>query len=220
MCAGAKHRHGGRRGPSNQSPTCPPAQLPPQVPVVSSHTSEKAPPTAHMPLLSPPRPPSLSCRGHSVAEQGPWFEAVGRLGLLMVPELYACGGLGGSCQSRPDPAAPRQGQNSHLPLIQGWGGGLVAKSCPILVTPWTIACQAPLSMGFPRQEYWSGLPSPHISLVSLYFTLSRKAPVSFFLLSSPADQTHVLQTQLLGIEIPFPSCFSTLQAETRYPSVA
>ena len=26
------------------------------------------------------------------------------------------------------------------------------------VTPWTVACQAPLSMGFPRQEYWSGLP--------------------------------------------------------------
>ena len=25
-------------------------------------------------------------------------------------------------------------------------------------TPWTVACQAPLSMGFPRQEYWSGLP--------------------------------------------------------------
>ena len=27
-------------------------------------------------------------------------------------------------------------------------------------TPWTVACQAPLSMGFSRQEYWSGLPSP------------------------------------------------------------
>ena len=26
------------------------------------------------------------------------------------------------------------------------------------VTPWTIACQAPLSMGFSKQEYWSGLP--------------------------------------------------------------
>ena len=26
------------------------------------------------------------------------------------------------------------------------------------VTLWTIACQAPLSMGFSRQEYWSGLP--------------------------------------------------------------
>ena len=40
------------------------------------------------------------------------------------------------------------------------GGGLVAKSCLTLVTPWTIACQAPLSMGFSRQEYWSGLPLP------------------------------------------------------------
>ena len=28
------------------------------------------------------------------------------------------------------------------------------------VTPWTGACQAPLSMGFSRQEYWSGLPCP------------------------------------------------------------
>ena len=28
------------------------------------------------------------------------------------------------------------------------------------VTPWTAACQAPLSMGFSRQEYWSGLPFP------------------------------------------------------------
>ena len=27
-------------------------------------------------------------------------------------------------------------------------------------TPWTAACQAPLSMGFSRQEYWSGLPFP------------------------------------------------------------
>ena len=26
--------------------------------------------------------------------------------------------------------------------------------------PWTVACQAPLSMGFPRQEYWSGLSFP------------------------------------------------------------
>ena len=26
--------------------------------------------------------------------------------------------------------------------------------------PWTVAHQAPLSMGFPRQEYWSGLPFP------------------------------------------------------------
>ena len=28
------------------------------------------------------------------------------------------------------------------------------------MTPGTVACQAPLSMGFSRQEYWSGLPFP------------------------------------------------------------
>ena len=39
-------------------------------------------------------------------------------------------------------------------------GGLVTKSCLTLVTPWTVAGQAPLSMGFSRQEYWSGLPCP------------------------------------------------------------
>ena len=42
--------------------------------------------------------------------------------------------------------------------------GLLLFSCWImsdsLGTPWTVAPQAPLSMGFPRQEYWSGLPFP------------------------------------------------------------
>ena len=37
-------------------------------------------------------------------------------------------------------------------------GGLVAKSCLTLGSPRTVACQVPLSTGFPRQEYWSGLP--------------------------------------------------------------
>ena len=35
---------------------------------------------------------------------------------------------------------------------------LVTKLCPTLATPWTAAYQAPLSMGFSRQEYWNGLP--------------------------------------------------------------
>ena len=37
---------------------------------------------------------------------------------------------------------------------------LIPKSCPNLVTLWTAALQAPRSMGFPRQEYWNGLPFP------------------------------------------------------------
>ena len=48
-------------------------------------------------------------------------------------------------------------QNPHIPLCGS--GGLVAKSCPTLATPWT-ARQAPLSMGFSRQEYCSMLPFP------------------------------------------------------------
>ena len=31
---------------------------------------------------------------------------------------------------------------------------------PLFATPWTVAYQAPSSMGFSRQEYWSGLPFP------------------------------------------------------------
>ena len=37
---------------------------------------------------------------------------------------------------------------------------LVTKSCPTLCDPLDCSCQAPLSMGFPRQEYWNGLPFP------------------------------------------------------------
>ena len=36
----------------------------------------------------------------------------------------------------------------------------VTQSCLTLATPWTVAYQAPLSMGFSRQEYWNGLPFP------------------------------------------------------------
>ena len=45
-------------------------------------------------------------------------------------------------------------------IFKAGGGGLVAKSCLTLVTPWTVSCQALLFMGFSRQEYWSGLLFP------------------------------------------------------------
>ena len=49
--------------------------------------------------------------------------------------------------------------NLHF-LTTGEFGGLVVKLCPTLVTPRTVACQAPLSMGFSRQRYQSGMPLP------------------------------------------------------------
>ena len=42
------------------------------------------------------------------------------------------------------------------------GSSLVIKLCLTLATPWTVALQASLSMGFPRQEYRSGLPFPSL----------------------------------------------------------
>ena len=49
---------------------------------------------------------------------------------------------------------------SFIVLCNHGDDGLVAKSCPVLVTPWTVADQAPLSMQFSRPEYWSELPFP------------------------------------------------------------
>ena len=55
----------------------------------------------------------------------------------------------------------------------------------LLVTPWTAAYQAPPSMGFSRQEYWSGvpLPSPSLRLHNCkscgYHWLKEKVPLGF-----------------------------------------
>ena len=53
---------------------------------------------------------------------------------------------------------------TYLPLKQScrkWKWNCLSLSCVwLFVTPWTVACHAPLSMGFSRQEYWSGLPCP------------------------------------------------------------
>ena len=53
-------------------------------------------------------------------------------------------------------------ENSIKDIAGNWrkSGGLVIKLCLTLATPWTVALQAPLFMGFPRQEYWSGMPFP------------------------------------------------------------
>ena len=61
----------------------------------------------------------------------------------------------------------RHDDGTHSTQMGSWGktsllgknkSGLVAKSCPTLVTPWAVAHWAPLSMGISRQEYCSALP--------------------------------------------------------------
>ena len=55
--------------------------------------------------------------------------------------------------------------------IRRVGGSLGTKSCPTIVTPWTIAYQALLSMAFSRQEYWSGSPFPSPGILRVILVL-------------------------------------------------
>ena len=72
---------------------------------------------------------------------------------------------------------------------------LLLFSCQIMsnsfATPWTVACQAFLSMGFPRQEYWGGLlfPSPG------------DLPKPGIEPTSPASQADALSLNHLGSHI-------------------
>ena len=77
-------------------------------------------------------------------------------------------------------------------MISAFHCCLAAKSCPTLGTPWTVACQDPLSMGFSRQEYWSGLPFPSPGVL----------PDPGIEPSSPTLQADSLLTELWGK----PSC--------------
>ena len=55
----------------------------------------------------------------------------------------------------------------------------------LFATPWTVACKAPLSMGFSRQKYWSGLPCP--SPENLPWDLPGIGPKSLGSLARKAD---------------------------------
>ena len=78
----------------------------------------------------------------------------GRSGRVLIRE-----GKGREGQPRNNSATLGQDPGS-TPDTHSVGGGLVVKLCPTLETPWAGAHQAPLSMGFSRQKYWSGLPFP------------------------------------------------------------
>ena len=99
----------------------------------------------------------------------------------------------------PYPLVSENGFSCRAPLTYmcvccaGW-----FQSCPLFATLWTMAYQTPLSMGFCRQECWSGLPcppprnlpNPGIELASLvspalasgFFTTSPKWKALLFLI--------------------------------------
>ena len=63
-----------------------------------------------------------------------------------------------------DSPGKNTGVGCHFPLrcMKVKSESEVAQSCPTLATPWTAAYQAPPSMGFSRQKYWSGVPLPSL----------------------------------------------------------
>ena len=77
--------------------------------------------------------------------------------------------------------------------------GEVAQLCPTLCNPWTAAYQAPPSMGFSRQEYWSGVPllSPRI-LECVAIPFSRDFPNPVIEPGSSALRTDSLPSEPPG----------------------
>ena len=105
----------------------------------------------------------------------------------------------------------------------------------LLATPWTAAHQAPPSMGFSRQEYWSGvpLPSPKIYLKTnkIYFYSCRARPQAKSVLSSwgaPSPLCIIffslsvlcsLDSTIMETHLPFGNA-STLSASSAAPDLA
>ena len=96
-------------------------------------------------------------------------------------------------------------------------------------TPWIVAGQAPLSMGFPRQEYWSGLPFPspkdlHDSGVGPTSLLSPVSTGRFFTTSATWETRIRTQTAFeittYGSSFLLNSSLEALQAhQTQFSSV-
>ena len=73
----------------------------------------------------------------------------------------------------------------------------VAQLCPTPSNPWTAAYQAPLSMGFARQEYWSGVPLPSPDYLPRMLHFSSTALLATFK-GPPREQLFTLDSCLLS----------------------
>ena len=79
----------------------------------------------------------------------------------------------------------------------------------------TVACQAPLSMGFPRQEYWSGLPFPSLGGSSQFRDETQVAYLAGkFSITEPHGESICI---LLSPLFVFPSHLGPHRALSRVP---
>ena len=85
----------------------------------------------------------------------------------------------------------------------------VTQLCPTLSDPWTAAYQAHPSMGFSRQEYWSGLPLPS----------SSSSPSEKPTLNLQGNFTRQLQLHPSPLLIPAPQRLTALGSSGNFPMV-
>ena len=91
---------------------------------------------------------------------------------LLQSYLTLCDPIDGSPPGSPVPGIlqARTLEWVAISFSNAWKGKVKVKSVSrlqLLATPWTAASQAPPSMGFPRQEHWSGVPLPSLFVVTL-----------------------------------------------------
>ena len=104
--------------------------------------------------------PCLYCQGHRFS---PWSAAAAAKSLQLCPTL--CDPIDSSPPGSPVPGIlqARTPEWVAISFSNAWKWKVKVKSLScvrLLVTPWTAAYQAPPSMGFSRQEHWSGVPLP------------------------------------------------------------
>ena len=88
-----------------------------------------------------------------------------------------------------------------LPCMKVKSESEVAQSCPTLATPWTAAYRAPPSMGFSRQEYWSGVPSPSPELILgsiKQWALTQRKPLEYKTQHHPSTSSILCRTPHLN----------------------
>ena len=118
--------------------------------------------------------------------------------------LTLCDPIDGSPPGSPTPGILQARTLEWVAIVfsNAWKWKVKVKSLShvrLFATPWTAAHQAPPSMGFPRQEYWSGVPLPSLNLITSILLTG----VLHFLVS--CSHTHRV----------FPGSFSNLPPEGR-----
>ena len=126
---------------------------------------------------------------------GSWEVAAAAAAKSLQPCPTLCDSIDGSPPGSPVPWILQARILEWVAILfsNAWKWKLKGKSLShvrLLVTPWTTAYQAPLSMGFSRQEYWSGVPLPWEVAVRLFW-ISLEGLVFLYLLVQNLPQLCV-----------------------------